>query len=165
MPTTTKQPLEEMSAADLQAALEITQSNIAADEREYSSLHGRMIAAAEDGLSEEWQRLHGLHNTLPTKINGQKLRLLSIKILLKEKQLEEAQSAKVTTGVPIAELRAKAESARKEFDDAMNSQADAIVHANQIKSDLANLKYERADLQAQAAKPTMPQGKPLLRAA
>jgi chromosome segregation ATPase len=164
MPTTTKQPLDEMTADELQTQLESTQKQIAADTEEYSTLQARMVEAAEQGESETWQKLHALHATLPTKITGQKLRALSIQILLKQSRLEEAQAAKVTTGAPLAELRAKADAAAKELEEATFANQDAYHHANDTARDLAALTHARADLQA-AAKPTMPQSKPILRAA
>jgi chromosome segregation ATPase len=124
-----------------------------------------MIAAAEDGLSEEWTRLHGLHNTLPTKITGANLRLLSIRILLKEKQLEEAQADMDTTGKPLEELREKADAAKKEYDEAQWANQDTYHRRNDTRKQLAALRYERENLQAAAAKSAMPQSKPLLHAA
>jgi chromosome segregation ATPase len=165
MPTTTKQPLEAMTAEELQTALESTQKQIAADESEYSGLQARMVKAAEDGETEEWTRLHGLHNVLPTKLTGLNLRLFSIRILQKEKQLEDAQSAKVTTGAPLEELRAAFETAKKQLDEATWANQDAYHHANDMVRDLGALKHARAEMQVAASKSAMPQGKPLLRAA
>jgi hypothetical protein len=110
----TKQPLEEMTAEQLQTQLDSTQAKITADTEEYSGLTAKMIAAAENGESEEWTRLHFLFNSLPTKLAGQNLRLLSIRILLKEKQLIEAQADVDTTGAPLEELREKADAAKKD---------------------------------------------------
>ncbi len=161
----TKQPLEEMTAEQLQTQLDSTQAKITADTEEYSGLTAKMIAAAENGESEEWTRLHFLFNSLPTKLAGQNLRLLSIRILLKEKQLIEAQADVDTTGAPLEELREKADAAKKEYDEAQWENQDRYHRRNDTRKDLATLRYERENLQAQAAKSGMPMSKPILRAA
>jgi chromosome segregation ATPase len=161
----TAKPIDEMTPAELQTALESTQAQIAADESEDSGLTAKMIAAAENGETEEWQRLHSLFNTLPLKIAGMNLRSLSIRILLKEKQLEAAQADMDTTGKPLEELREKADAAKKEYDEAQWANQDTYHRRNDTRKQLAALRYERENLQAAAAKTAMPQSKPLLRAA
>ncbi len=149
--------IDEMTHAELQTARENVEAQIVADTTEHASLQPRMIAAAEHGLTEEWTRLHGLHNVLPTKITGAQLRLLSIRILLKQAQLEAAQANVATTGAPLDELREKADAAKKEYDEAQWANQDTYHRLNDTSKDLAALKYDRADLQAAAAKTAMPQ--------
>ncbi len=161
----TAKAIDEMSAAELQTARENVEANIAADTLEYSGLSARMIAAAENGETEEWTRLHAAFNSLPLKIAGMNLRSLSIRILLKEKQLISAEADMETTGKPLEELREKADAAKKEYDEAQWQNQDTYHRRNDTRTQLVALKYERADLQAAAAKSAMPQSKPLLRAA
>jgi hypothetical protein len=53
MPTTTKQPLEEMNVEQLQTQLESTQAKIASDTEEYSGLTAKdCMKANETGASE-----------------------------------------------------------------------------------------------------------------
>jgi chromosome segregation ATPase len=144
-----------MSEGELQAALAITNENITRDEAEYSTLHARMTRAAEAGDDAEWMRLQGVHGVLPTKVTGQKLRALSIRILLTQAQLEAAAGACTALSESrTAEVaQERFDEAKRALDEAIRAQMDAGEEANNYRRNLAELKHERGDLQAAATKP------------
>jgi len=146
----TAKPIDEMSETELQTARDAVMAQIESDEREYSSLTPRMVEAAEQGLTDEWTRLHALHATLPTKVTGMRLRLSSISILLKAAGVEKAEADVTQTGIPLQGLQAKFDQAKKELDAATHAYQDAYHHANDNRRDLAALRNNHADLQAAA---------------
>jgi len=155
VPKATPQPLEELSIDELKAGLDKVRAQIAADESEFAGLRERMTQAAEAGEDSEWTRLQGLHQVLPTKITGQKLRELSIRILLTQSQVEAAEGVRTALSesriVEVAQERF--DEAKAMLNDAINTQHDARNVVLDHRRDLAALKHERADLQNIAAKP------------
>jgi len=136
-----------MDSAALEAEKTRLVAQVEADEAEFASLDQRMVNAATDGENEEWQRLHTLRATLPTRIHGMKLRAISVRILIGEKKVEADEAEYVRTRDELAPIAQKYEQAKKEFSEARWLTEGTYQTLQSARSDLVAMHRARSDEQ------------------
>ena len=154
--TKAPQPIETMSRDELQASCAITTENIKRDEAEYATLPDRMQSAAEAGDDGEWIRLNGLYQVLPTKMTGQTLRVLSIRILLAKLDVASNEAEREALHAPYEAAQATFEAAQKEWQAVQRSTQWAGEEQRERRRHLADLQREREAAQIAASRRNKP---------